>query len=107
MQDFRTTASLIDAVTSHPDPELRHLLAERIESLATFDGLELAEFMHVLVLEPGDCAADLEAHLGFALLRDRHTGAPFGSAAFCPPWEVIETHTNWFTSACNHTRVAG
>jgi hypothetical protein len=78
MQILTDTAAIVATATLHPDPELRRLLGLRIQSLAEFDDVDLAELMHVVVLEPGDSAAEL--HL-------RTNG-------LCP--EVIETHNHWF-----------
>ena len=52
MQIYSNTASILAAATAYPDPELRHLLTERIQSLAE----DLPCLLHVLVLEPGDTA---------------------------------------------------
>jgi hypothetical protein len=68
MEIYRDTQAILTAATSHPDPELRRLILNRIESLAEFDDVDLADLMHVLVLEPGDggepCSMDLSVGWG-------------------------------------------
>ena len=82
MEIYRDTQAILNAATSHPDPELRRLITNRIESLAEFDDVDLADLLHVLVLEPGDGGEQLSQAIG---LR---------SMDLLP--DVIEAHTHWF-----------
>jgi hypothetical protein len=82
MEIYRDTQGILNAAASHPDPELRQLITNRIKSLAEFDDVDLADLMHVLVLEPGDGGAQLSQAIG---LRGMD---------ILP--EDIEAHTNWF-----------
>ena len=89
MNIYRTTEAIRTAAQTHPDPELRHLITERIHSL--FDDLpdDLAYLLQVVVLESGDTVADMFGHLG---LPCQDPALPH----FCPAWEVIEAHSHWF-----------
>lgn len=82
MEIYRDTQAILTAAASHPDPELRRLIVNRIASLAEFDGVELADLMHVLVLEPGDGGEQLSQAIG--------------QRTDCLLPDVIEAHTNWF-----------
>jgi len=103
MQIYKDTASILAAASTHPDTQLRHLLSLRIESLVEFtkpqveytnpeevsDAIDLADLMHVLVLQAGDTVADMFAALDL----------PCPDPAlpdFYPPWEVIEAYGHWF-----------
>lgn len=98
MHIYRTTEAILTAAHTHPDPELRHLLALRIQSLEAFDDLpdDLAYLLQVVVLESGDSVADMFGHLG---LCPDHLALPCPDPAlpdFCPAWEVIEAYGHWF-----------
>jgi hypothetical protein len=85
MQIYQDTASILAAAINHPDPELRHLLTLRIESL----GEDLPCLLQVLILQAGDTVADMSKTLGLPCpTPDRPD--------FCPPWEVIEAYGRWF-----------
>lgn len=60
------------------DPELRQLITDTIARVA--DCPEILGF--VLVVEPGDTIADLDAVLRFSILAGRH--------------EFIQEHAHWF-----------
>ncbi len=103
MQIYQDTASILAAASTHPDTQLRHLLTLRIESLVEFtnplveytkpaeasDAIDLADLMHVLVLQQGDTVADMSTALGLPCPDPALTD-------FCPPWEVIEAYGHWF-----------
>lgn len=78
MQVMRDSASIRGSAT---DPTLTALISRRIEDLAEYD-CELDELMHIVVIDPGDEMASIDAELGFALL-DR-------------PLDVIEAHEGWY-----------
>jgi len=96
MLSLRTTAAMERAAATHPDPELRRLLAERMHQLrSNYDG-ELEEIVHFLIVEPGDTPREVEAELGFSPLRNVVDGACFGDPEFTPSWEWIQCHGRWF-----------
>ncbi len=80
MNTLKTTASMLEAATHHPDPDLRRLLVNRIASLQDYD-CDLAELVQVLLVEPGDTLAALEAELGVELTTS---------------WETIERQGGWY-----------
>ena len=98
MHIYRTTEAIRTAADTHPDPELRQLLNERIQSLEEFDDLpdDLAYLLQVVVLQAGEGAADLEGPMGFSMGHCRSTGVAFDTDGFCPAWEVIEAYERWF-----------
>ena len=98
MHIYRTTEAIRMAADTHPDPELRHLMTERIFSLEGFDDLpdDLAYLLQVVELQAGEGAADLEGPMGFSVGHCRRTGVAFDTVGFCPAWEVIEAHGHWF-----------
>jgi len=82
MHIYRDTASLRGAVTREPDTQLQGLIARRIQDLAEYEDFDLAELLHILVIEPSDALTDVDAELGFSL-ADR-------------PWDVLESHPDWY-----------
>ena len=94
MQIYKDTAAILAAASTHPDTQLRHLLTLRIESLVEYtkpqaESIDLADLLHVLVLQAGDTVADMFAALDL----------PCPDPAlpdFYPPWEVIEAYGHWF-----------
>lgn len=96
MQLLRTTPSILGAASSCPDPALRRLLTGRIEALSVYDGFELSELVNVIIIDPVDRVADLDAQLGFSILINRIDGVRFGDPNFTPNWESIECHPGWF-----------
>ena len=97
MHIYRTTEAIRTAADTHPDPELRQLLNERIQSLEAFDDLpdDLAYLLQVLVLRAGEGAADLEGPMGFSMGHCHSTGVAFDTDGFSPAREVIEAHGHW------------
>jgi hypothetical protein len=98
MHIYRTTEAIRMAADTHPDPELRHLLTLRIQSLEAFDDLpdDLAYLLQVVVLQAGESVADLQGFMGFSIGHCRSTEVAFDTDGFCPAWEVIEAHGRWF-----------
>ena len=98
MHIYRTTEAIRTAADTHPDPELRQLLNERIQSLEAFDDLldDLAYLLQVVVLQAGEGVADLQGFMGFPICHCRSTGVAFDTDGFCPAWEVIEAYERWF-----------
>jgi hypothetical protein len=79
------------------DNQLRALLTERIQQLTTaWEGIDLSDLTHFLIIQAGDTAADAEHELGWSLLVNPVDGACFGDPAFTPSWEWLEDHGGWF-----------
>lgn len=81
MQTLRTHASIHQTSQHHPDPTLRKLLSRRIEELTEYTE-DLAELIHINILEPSDTLTSVDVQLGFSLW-DR-------------PIDVIESHPGWY-----------
>ncbi len=77
-------AAIQHIATTHPDPTLRTLLVLRQRQLVPTDDPPL---IRILIVEPGDTLAELEADLGFTPLEA------------VPSWEWIEARSGWFEVA--------
>jgi hypothetical protein len=72
MHVFRDSASIRGAVTQLP--AVAPHISKRIEELSEYAEHDLADIVHVIVVEPGDTMADLDEALGFAV-EDRRVDA--------------------------------
>jgi hypothetical protein len=72
MHVLRDTASIRGAVTRIPEVAL--FISTRIEELSEYADYDLAELVHILVVQPGDTLAELDEALGFAV-EDRAVDA--------------------------------
>jgi hypothetical protein len=72
MQGFRDAASIRAAVTQIP--LVAPFISKRIEELSEYADHDLAELVHIFVVQPGDTLADLDAALGLAV-EDRAVDA--------------------------------
>jgi|JI10StandDraft_1071094.scaffolds.fasta_scaffold256650_3 hypothetical protein len=66
MHPLRTHASIHDTAQHHPDPTLRKLLSRRIDELTDYTE-DLAELIHIFILEPSDTLTSVDVQLGFSL----------------------------------------
>lgn len=64
MRLLREAASIEDAPKSITDPELRELIAGHIDRLSEYDDYQLDKLIHIIVVEPDDCYAQLEPFIG-------------------------------------------
>jgi hypothetical protein len=97
MITLRTAAAVKSTIALLADNKLRSLLTERAEQLTTaWEGIDLSDLTHFLIIHAGDTAADAERELGWSLLVNPVDGARFGDPAFTPSWEWIENHGGWF-----------
>jgi len=63
-----TSSVAMAAFLAQPlDPTLRRILTDRVEQLAEYDGYDLGELAHFLLVQPGDTLEAIEAALGFSL----------------------------------------
>jgi hypothetical protein len=81
MHTLRTHASIHHTAQHHPDPTLRKLISQRIEELTDYTE-DLADLIHIFILEPSDTLTTVDVQLGFSL-GDR-------------PIDVIESHPGWY-----------
>jgi hypothetical protein len=72
MHVFRDSASIRGAVTQLP--AVAPFISKRIEELSEYADYDLAELVHIIVVETGDTLAELDAVLGFAV-EDRAVDA--------------------------------
>ncbi len=82
MHIYSNSASIYGAHASALGSELGDLIGRLIEELAAYSEPDLAALLKILVLEPGDAIAAVDAELGFALLSKQ-----------C---DAIESHPAWF-----------
>lgn len=81
MYPLRTHASIHQTAQHHPDSALRKLISRRIEELNDYTE-DLADLIHILILEPSDTLTSVDVQLGFSL-GER-------------PIDVIESHPGWY-----------
>jgi hypothetical protein len=97
MITLRTATAVKSTLDLLADNKLRSLLTERIQQLTNaWEGIDLSDLTHFLIIQPGDTAADAERELGWSLLVNPVDGARFGQPDFTPSWEWIEDHGGWF-----------
>jgi hypothetical protein len=77
MRLLRETSSIEDAPRSITDPELRELIEGHIDRLSEYDDYQLSELIHIIVVEIGDCYAQLGPFIG---------STP----------EVVQEHSDWY-----------
>lgn len=62
-----TSSAEMAAFFAQPiDPTLHRVLSEKVEQLAEYDGYDLGELAHFLIVQPGDTVQAIEAVLGFS-----------------------------------------
>ncbi len=82
--------------TESKDKALRTLILKRIDGLADLlTDFDLAELLHVIVIEACDTALTLEEAIPHRVLTD-WADRDWSEAGFAPPWEVCEVHPQWF-----------
>lgn len=97
MITLRTAAAVKSTINLLANNQLRALLTERVEQLTNaWEGIDLSDLTHFLIIQPGDTAGDAEHELGWSLLVNPADGARFGQPDFTPSWEWLEDHGGWF-----------
>lgn len=97
MITLRTATAVKSTLNLLADTQLRALLTERFEQLTNaWEGIDLSDLTHFLIIQAGDTAADAEHELGWSLLVNPVDGARFGDPDFTPSWEWIEDHGGWY-----------
>lgn len=81
MYPLRTHATIHHTAQKHPEPTLRKLLSSRIEELSDYTE-NLAELIHIYILEPSDTLTSVDAQLGFSLAERTI--------------DVVESHPDWY-----------
>ena len=80
IRDLASTANIAD-------PEIRQLVAKRIDDLGDYDPNVLGYF---LVIEPGDTLETINTQLEFPILCGRNSDSPFGQPDFNQSFEFVE-----------------
>ena len=63
---MRTHASIHHTALQHPDSNLRNLISRRIDEHTDYTG-DLAELIHIFILEPSDTLTMVDVQLGLSL----------------------------------------
>lgn len=84
MLSIRSSAAIARALDSPIDEDLKKLLVRRCDQLSEYNGYDLGELVHILIVERGDRLTELEAELGFAITNE------------APSWEYIQAGEGWF-----------
>jgi hypothetical protein len=96
MLSLRTTAAMERALCLPLDATLRSLLEQRMEQLRrNYEG-DLADVVEFHVVELGDTQREIEAALGFPILRNLFDETTFGDPDFTGCWEWMLAHGRWF-----------
>ena len=88
MHTLRTHASIHHTAQHHHDPSLRKLISKRIEELSEYTE-DLAELIHIHILEPGDTWAwrepdVIESHPGWYEITIVLSDDGFGEVLYVP-----------------------
>jgi len=78
------------------DPFLRTLLASRLADLTQGEPYDPDLHGFVVVMQPGDSLAEVEAAIETPLLKDPVTGTEYGDPAFQPICEYVGRHPRWY-----------
>lgn len=95
MLSIRSDAEMADALNCLLDPELRCLLTSRRDQLLEYDGYDLGDLVHIIVVQAGDALPEIEAEAGVPLATNLVTGARLGEEEFEPSFEYVERHGCW------------
>lgn len=82
MLTITNSAEMARVLSTMTDATLKRILTDRVEQLAEYDGYDLGELAHFLIVQPGDTLDDIEAALGFSPITN-----------LC---EVVTNHGGWF-----------
>lgn len=82
MLTITNSAEMAHLLPTITDTTLKHILSERVEQLSEYDGYDLSEMAHFLIVQPGDTLNTIEAALGFSPITN--------------PAEMITDHRGWF-----------
>lgn len=83
------------ALINPSDPNLAHLLANRLAALST-GTFDLIDHTEIVIIEPGDTEADIIREVGFSPLVEPIDGIRFGQPGFQPFWDWLIRHLGWW-----------
>jgi predicted metal-dependent peptidase len=95
MISIRSSAAMVETLSHLLDPDLRRLLTERRDQLLGYDGYDLGDLVHIIVAQPGDTLAAIEAEAGVPLATNLVDGCQRGEPDFEPCFEYVERHGCW------------
>lgn len=81
MFTINNSAEMAHLLSTITDATLKRILTDRVEQLAEYDGYDLGEMAHFLIVQPRDTLNTIEAALGFSPITN--------------PAEVITDHGGW------------
>lgn len=82
MLTITNSVEMANVLSTMTDATLKRILTNRVEQLAQYDGYDLGELAHFLIIQPGDTLDTIEGALGFS---------PANRLS-----EVITNHGGWF-----------
>lgn len=82
MLTITNSAEMARVLSTMTDTTLKRILTDRVEQLAEYDGYDLGELAHLLIVQPGDTLEAIEAALGFSPISN-----------LC---EMLSDHGGWF-----------
>lgn len=82
MLTITNSAEMARVLSTMTDTTLKRILTDRVEQLSEYDGYDLGELAHFLIVQPGDTLDAIEAALGFSPITN-----------LC---EVVTNHGGWF-----------
>jgi predicted metal-dependent peptidase len=93
MISIRSSADMAETLSSLLDPDLRRLLTERRDQLLDYDGYDLGDLVHIIVVQQhADTLAAVEAEAGVPLATNLVDGGQLGEPDFEPCFEYVERH---------------
>lgn len=91
MLSIRSQLTMQCTIDLLADNVLRSMLQTRLTQLGN-----LIDLSHLLIVQPGDTAADAQNELGWSLLHNVVDELPYDHPDFTPSWEWIEHHSDWY-----------
>lgn len=82
MLTITNSAEMANVLSTMTDTTVKRILTARVEQLAEYDGYDLGELAHFLIVQLGDTLDDIEATLGYSPIT-----------SLC---EVVTNHGGWF-----------
>ncbi len=84
------------SIAALPDDTLRRLIEKRVAEINECCPWDADELGYFIALGVGDTAEDLEAEIGFSVMRGLLDDVPFGHEDFSPAFEWAEIHPEGF-----------
>ncbi len=93
MQSFDNAKAIARAPRVVTDPQLKNLLADRVQD---WTARGLMDLTHLVIIEVGDTEETISTEVGFSPLLNPLDGLRYGSKGFVSPFDFIEDHGGWF-----------